>query len=849
MRSGFNSTFVKTTDGGATWDVKTILSNLDTYENDLYDAHFFDMNTGYACGDEGKLLKTSNGGATWDTFTVIASNVYWFDMHWVDANTGFLAGTAPQKMAKTTDGGTTWSQLNSLPHSAYYSVYAKDADNILAGSSSGNIRKSTNGGSSWSTINIGTSATIRKFGFIDANTGYMCGSSKTVRMTTDFGDTWTNMNAGLPSSNFYDLDIISSSAPSPFTYDFTPSTFPPAGWVRFNGLGTAQWIRSTTNEFSSPACAYSNYQATGGVDWLIMEGIPVIPGDSLVFWLRRSYTGLSYDWDSLQVYISTTSQDTTSGTAVLKIGVNNLIDTTGNTYPPRPGDYKRYAVSLAGYEGSNTYIAFKHKNFDGTGVRLDDISVGESRTPAQTNVYLTGNSSDIFKAPFGSTGWDTVQYLAPGQLTTGDYYSADFSSSGDTLLTVGTNGLMNVRYSPSNRVALTKYITDGYAKDIWAESGYGRVIVIGGQGNSGLSQVLYSTNGGSTWAMGDYPNNRELTSISMINAMTGYTAGEGSVVSKTTNGGANWTAVTNPASVSAFTKIVFPNENTGYVFGYNGKNYKTTNGGTAWNLYTSGHGNGDIYGASFVDANTGWTAGEDGEVYKTTNGGATTTSQTANVDTYNINDIQMLDANTGWLCTGDGNVRRTTNGGTNWDSVNVPTPDADIYSIYFADRWNGMATSTIGKVFRTRDGGDSWEFESVVEEDIFLSRVYMTSPDTAFLCGGSDYSVIIKYGEFLTGSGTFTNSVPDEYYLEQNYPNPFNPSTTIKFGLPREGTVSLKVYDITGREVGSIFNGERFNPGIVSYTFDGSSLASGIYFYALTVDNNIVDTKKMVLIK
>jgi Secretion system C-terminal sorting domain len=91
------------------------------------------------------------------------------------------------------------------------------------------------------------------------------------------------------------------------------------------------------------------------------------------------------------------------------------------------------------------------------------------------------------------------------------------------------------------------------------------------------------------------------------------------------------------------------------------------------------------------------------------------------------------------------------------------------------------------------------------------------------------------------------NLIPKEYSLSQNYPNPFNPSTTIKYSLPKDGFVSLKIYDITGREVKTLAS-EVKKAGYYSVTFNASNLASGVYFYRIQ-SNDYVMTKRMVLIK
>jgi hypothetical protein len=90
-------------------------------------------------------------------------------------------------------------------------------------------------------------------------------------------------------------------------------------------------------------------------------------------------------------------------------------------------------------------------------------------------------------------------------------------------------------------------------------------------------------------------------------------------------------------------------------------------------------------------------------------------------------------------------------------------------------------------------------------------------------------------------------SVPEEFVLYQSYPNPFNPSTTIKYSLPNSGIVSLKVFDILGREVAVLVN-EYKTSGTYSIEFNANQFASGVYFYQLNT-GNFVETKKMMLMK
>lgn len=85
------------------------------------------------------------------------------------------------------------------------------------------------------------------------------------------------------------------------------------------------------------------------------------------------------------------------------------------------------------------------------------------------------------------------------------------------------------------------------------------------------------------------------------------------------------------------------------------------------------------------------------------------------------------------------------------------------------------------------------------------------------------------------------------YKLYNNYPNPFNPATTIEYKIPEPGLVTIKVYDILGREVQTLVD-QQLQPGLYSVQFDGSNLASGIYFYRIKA-GKFVQTKKLILLK
>lgn len=89
---------------------------------------------------------------------------------------------------------------------------------------------------------------------------------------------------------------------------------------------------------------------------------------------------------------------------------------------------------------------------------------------------------------------------------------------------------------------------------------------------------------------------------------------------------------------------------------------------------------------------------------------------------------------------------------------------------------------------------------------------------------------------------------PDKFILAQNYPNPFNPSTLIEFAVPVSGHTTMKVYNVLGQEVATLFEGNAEAGRVNAARFDASNLPSGLYFYTLRSAGK-VETKRMLLMK
>jgi hypothetical protein len=188
---------------------------------------------------------------------------------------------------------------------------------------------------------------------------------------------------------------------------------------------------------------------------------------------------------------------------------------------------------------------------------------------------------------------------------------------------------------------------------------------------------------------------------------------------------------------------------------------------------------------------------------------------------------------------------RSTDFGTTWSPAKNGLRDSVVYALAASGKNVFAGTPTQG-VFMSGDAGASWTAvnDGLKSMTIHALEVYGTD----LYAGTAAFGVWRRPLSDLVVADTVAAgpSGPNEYRLLQNYPNPFNPSTTIKFELPRESHVNLTVYDVLGRELSRLVN-ERMDAGYHDVKFDGSALASGMYFYRIQA-GSYVNTKKLLLL-
>jgi photosystem II stability/assembly factor-like uncharacterized protein len=234
----------------------------------------------------------------------------------------------------------------------------------------------------------------------------------------------------------------------------------------------------------------------------------------------------------------------------------------------------------------------------------------------------------------------------------------------------------------------------------------------------------------------------------------------------------------------------------------------------------------------------------DSGVYKTTNFGLNWNHYLLGFTNAEITDIVSIGNNIFAGTWGKG-VLKSTNGGVNWQFVNSYLGDSTINVLMSYNSY--LFAGTYSGIYMSSNLGQSWVSRT---NDIFNYYVFSLMVKDDYIYAGTGGSVYRRLFSDIIGVQNISTVVPVDYILFQNYPNPFNPSTVIKYSIPGNNFVSLKVYDVLGKEVAVLVN-EFQKKGTYEVTFDNSektNLASGLYFYRITA-GDYSKTKKMILLK
>ncbi|HEY3252158.1 MAG TPA: YCF48-related protein [Ignavibacteria bacterium] len=343
-------------------------------------------------------------------------------------------------------------------------------------------------------------------------------------------------------------------------------------------------------------------------------------------------------------------------------------------------------------------------------------------------------------------------------------------------------------------------------------------LMIASKGSGGAGRIIKSTDYGITWI--DVINPINLTSYGMPmevdpnNPNTVYLAPDGAPVRKSTDWGTTWTMLGGGigGNFASPCDVVIPYENPNVVFVADGsspaKFWKSTNGGLNWTLINS------VTGAeipmvanSTLDLNlvyhTSWPSGN---FWKSTNMGS--------------NFTDLLQGGYQWAC-----------------DVAKDDPTAVTYDWYSSTCYISL------------DGGSNFTTAINVGSAPAAGVVWMDKSTLLYQHGAGIHKLNVTYTVTpLLSSQQTSLEIPSEFSLGQNYPNPFNPNTLINYGISKPSFITIKLFDVTGREIKTLIN-SQLAPGNYKIDFDASSLSGGVYFYTMLANGNKIDSRKMILLK
>jgi len=329
--------------------------------------------------------------------------------------------------------------------------------------------------------------------------------------------------------------------------------------------------------------------------------------------------------------------------------------------------------------------------------------------------------------------------------------------------------------------------------------------------------ILKSTDNGENWTLNVSVTTINLNDIEIFNTENALICGDSGVVFLSTDEGGSWSQITSGTNEN-LSDINFISQTVGFITGDNSTLLKTTNGGLTWEINNLTFGTFNLNSVYAVNEDTITVVGDEGRIFSTIDGGEFWFAPSGISLTSNINDVLFFNDSEGILVGDDALILRTTDGGATWEEVyiNAPNSMTDFKSVSFSSPTNGIIVGKDGAEIYSTDGGENW---------------YEVLP------------YLMASRQMAPRGETIKNL--------SNYPNPFNPSTSISYQITKDASVSLKVYDLTGKEVANIFSGNQ-KAGNYTFKFDSFNLSSGVYFYVVRVNTGLNETSKtmkMILTK
>lgn len=733
------------------------------------------------------------------------------------------------------DNSAIWTSIGPTP--GYYFSYTNISSRITSiaynpvnpsiiylGGAFGGVWKSTNGGLTWTSksdfeVSLSTGAlaidpvntNIVYYGTGEATYSGASYYGRGLLKSTDGGESWTNYTSGLPGSTYFSRIVIRPNNNSQL----------------FAALGNSGLYNSTDN----------------GVTWTqIIAGrcddVVFTPSGDTAFAVG---SGIAY-------------QRSVNGGSSFSIISGVTIGSRNHLAICKSAPWVLYLATYAGsivnvYKSTNNGLNYSlvQGGFSGGGQAWYDMYMHVN--PFDPNYAYIG-LIDIWRTTDGGTFINITNGYSGGDVHVDQHNAAFHPTNSNEMFAVNDGGVWKSydRGTTWENLNLTLTLTQFYRI---ASDPSNVNHVMGGTQDNGTQR----TTGTINWAAAFGGDGGE---VSFHSQNPQYILGEtqNNGVRRSQDGGNSWVSATSGLSGSgAWVGPLITHPSTAGVF-YTARQqvFRSDNWGASWTGISSGT-SGTIRELAISRTNpTVMYATSGSQIYKSTDAGTTFTNVTSGTPSRTITSIYVHpDSSNVAVMTfsgfGAGKVYKTTNGASSWFSISGNLPDSptnDVLIYYPGVASNILLAAMDVGVFMTTNYGTSWvELADGLPNTVAISLDYNTSANRIRI--GTHGRGVWQANGPLVGIINHNENIPDNFNLGQNFPNPFNPATIIRFSLKENSFTRLTVFDAVGKVV-KVLVEKELKAGTYDVSFDGSDIASGLYFYKLQTPN-FSDTKKMMMVK
>ncbi len=790
----------------------------------------------YIGGDIEGVFKTTDGGQHWRSVNNNLARGPWTpDVYWInqivfdpgDASNNTLYLCTSIGLFKTTNGGESWQLyfpqaiVSEDDFIEVQSVAVDPGENriVYIGTSGSGLVETKNGGASFEAVETGMNETAAIFGIVVDPAGdsfsrkVYLGTMDGIYKSADSGDSWSSANAGLPHREVWNLKGVV----------FNGKTRLYASLVTHGSSGNAGSFQGGLYMSDDDAGHWTN----------ISGNLPNYQSDERFFYYYWKFSVNPLNPNSIYIGTSIGYPDESSA-AYEAWGIYKTVDSGAH--------WNRVDNQILLGWMDDTFFDERH-------------ALVLEMAPSDTSIVYWGRdwmkkTTDVGKS------WSQIYTEKSGDAWIGHglemmmVESIVFDPTHPQRLFVGYDDMgpfrsddRGVSFRPLDQV-MDPY--DGYdaAKDIDIDPDNGDIYMsrYDGMGSAaesgfGLGQVWKSTDHGDSWQKisNGLADGRPDLVLDPRSGSPGarilYCVSFGHGVFKSINSGQSWHAINNGlGGDAAFAWEIMLNPNNVqelYLginrFGDGGGLYKSTDAGSHWSRSSSFPAE-DVLCLAIDPANNLLYAGA-----------------TENYD---------------W--SGSGGLYRSGEDGASWQKILAHPRIVDLEinpnnpNVLFAasQSWYEVwLEDVLPGVYLSRDGGSSWENITKNMGHTFVTSLALDPENPDKLYAGTGGGGLWVNGHATTDiAGNEHLKIVENYLLYQNYPNPFNPTTTIKFAVKERSHVLLKIYDMRGREIMTLIDGD-YQRGQYETTLDAQGQPSGVYFYCINAGEQYNDVKKMLLLK